>query len=179
MTRKKTPHASNCERHRLLSKKLQLQFDRLLCKKKKQYCKGLLLQIEQCNTKDPVKFWKYVQNLGPCKKETIPWVIEDEGQLITDRTQVLDKWSESFKNLYQIDELSFDNNFKEYMLQNSSNKESTGKLGVENLNRELSMQEVKDAIMQSKNNKSVGIDLVSNEILKNDNIIELMFTFLH
>ena len=53
---------------------VQKCFDKMLKKKKRSFCKGVLLQIEACNTRDPNSFWEYIKKLGPkqSKENGIP-----------------------------------------------------------------------------------------------------------
>ena len=82
-------------------KRKQHKFDRLLKKKKHAYNKGLLFNMEACNNKDPNEFWNYMRKLGPSKCNDIPWEVEIDGKIKTDRETVLNKWTADFKKLYQ------------------------------------------------------------------------------
>ena len=56
------------------------------------------MNIENCVSSDPNKFWDFIKRLGPTKREEIPWKIELDGQVITDQDLVLKKWKEDYEN---------------------------------------------------------------------------------
>ena len=166
-----------CKAQWIKFKEARANFDKLLCKKKRQYCKGLLMEIDKCSTKDLNRFWNYVKQLGPNKKEQIPWEVQIDGNIVTDKSTVLQHWSDTFKSLYGVEEYVFDDKFKANKLASNSNITRNFK-GLANLNRELTKEEVRKAVDHSKNKKATGIDYISNEILKNDNVIELLYVLL-
>ena len=51
-------------KHSMFKSKQKL-FDKLLKRKKRDYCKGRMMEINDCLKHDPKAFWKYVKNLGP------------------------------------------------------------------------------------------------------------------
>ena len=70
----------------------QKRFDKLLIKKKRAYCRGLFIKIDKVCDKDPKEFWHYIKRLGPKKKSDIPWEVEVNGQIVTDKYEVLEQW---------------------------------------------------------------------------------------
>ena len=149
----------------------QKVFDCTLNKKKRSYSKGLLLQMEACNTNDPFKFWNYVKKLGPVKKhKQIPWEVEIEGIKVYDKQEILDKWKYEFEKLYQIDSTEFDNSFKENMLTEKCKENIT-----QDLNREITFREVEKVCLSAKNRKAVGIDKICNELVKCPEAITLLY----
>ena len=91
----------------------QNAFDKLLCKKKRAYHKGLMLEIERCNNKDPNAFWNFIKKLGPQKNNEIPWKVCMNNKIVTDREGVLNKWKEDYEKLYNVNNVTFDDAFKE------------------------------------------------------------------
>ena len=86
-------------------KRRRNNFDKSLKKQKRKYYKGLMIELEECNTKDPNKFWEYIKKLGPnTKANNIPWEVRIEGKVVQDKDAVLRTWKDSFKNLYKVDE---------------------------------------------------------------------------
>ena len=83
------------------------------------------------------------------------------------------KWKTEFEKLYSGSENSvFDNAVKAELLQS---KHSTALPEcATNLNRPINYQEVKDAVLQSKLQKACGIDKITNELLKSDEVVELL-----
>ena len=75
-----------------------------------------MLKIEECNNSNPHAFWHYIKRLGPTKKEEIPWEIEVDGEIVREKDKVLEKWMETFRDLYTCNEIEYDDNFKETLL---------------------------------------------------------------
>ena len=133
-----------------------------------------MLQLETLNSKNPNEFWNCIKNLGPRKVDKIPWAIEIEGDIVTDHKLVLEKWKSDFKNLYAVNENGFDDTFmKEVQKENSPTAQSSMDFNL--LNRDIEYEEVKQANDRAQNQKAVGIDMISNELLKNNTVIELLY----
>ena len=150
-----------------------------LKKKKQNYYSGQLLKIEQCLTDDPNKFWKYVKNLGPKSKQSIPMEVIVDGQIVTEESEVLQKWKSDFEQLYQANNTNmFDDNFRDSVLKELQSKMSAKCGSVDSnqdpLNRKISRDELKTVIDKTKNNKAVGLDEISNELLKHELIQQLL-----
>ena len=62
---KKKESNKSIEKAKVEFKKYQKNFDKLLKCKKREYDSELLLEIEECVTSNPTKFWSYINNLGP------------------------------------------------------------------------------------------------------------------
>ena len=157
-------------------KEARRKFDKLLKKTRKDYCKGLMLDIEVCNTKDPNRFWQFIKKLGPSKhREPIPWEVKTDQIQSTDKETVLRVWRDSFKNLYEMQDADFD-----FQFQTNKLKENNVLLSIvnEDLNYDITSEEVEKAVCGSKNRKAVGCDLVPNELLKDKSVISLVHGFL-
>ena len=96
---------------------------------------------------------------------------------ITGHDVILKYWTESFENLYKNDG-NYDNDFLAYkirkrdrLLQYSDKNE----LNNMAMNSAISLDEVRQAVLKAKTNKAVGIDRISNEILKNDSVINALY----
>ena len=94
--------------------------------------------------------------------------------MITNDKEVLKKWEDDYSKLYQPAEISdFDDSFKERkMFELDDMLQWDGSI---ELNKPITYQEVKRAVDSSKLKKAVGFDLVPNELLKNDQVIDLLF----
>ena len=153
----------------------QHKFDKLLKKRKRDYSKGLLLQIEECNTSDPTKFWNYVKKLGPNKKRDIPWEVEIDKVIVREKEAVLSAWRKTFENLYRSSLEKFDNSFKqERLLELNRLLQMDGPVDEE-LNKPITYLEVKTIVDASKRQKAVGVDGIPNELLKHTAVVELLF----
>ena len=153
----------------------QRSFDKLLKHKKCIYCKGLTLLIEECRTNDPNAFWSYIKKLGPVKKREIPWEVVVDGHSVTNKHDVLSKWKSDFESLYSDSCGNFDDNLlnevRSEKLQNLDNMSSDYML-----NRPIAYAEVKEVVSALKTKKAAGIDLITNELLTNDAVVELMYS---
>ena len=164
-------------------KSKQKTFDKTLKKKKVAHSRGSLLEIEQCNVNNPTAFWEHIKKLGPSpKRSEIPWEIEVDGQVRTDPELVLNKWKEAFESLYNID--SGTNN-EDFLSGKMERLNELMKANMEqfpddtiHLNRPLELSEIKKAIDKSKLKKAVGVDRISNELLKNTEVINLLYKLL-
>ena len=156
-------------------KEAQKKFDHLLRKKKRLYQWGRMLVIDKCSTKDPTAFWNYIKKLGPMKKEKIPWAVEIDGNISTNKETVLRKWECEYSRLYTVRGDLFDDNFKrERLLQN---ERVSIELVDTGLNNPIELTEIETAIQQLKVNKATGLDMVPNELLKNTVVKDLLLSF--
>ena len=141
-------------------------FDKTLRRKKKQYARGLLLQIEECCMNNPHDFWNQIKKLGPNKRTEIPWKLEIEGEIITDCKKIIEIWGQSFENIYKIQSADFNEDFKKSILSEPVIPQT--ELDQALLNREITRTEIVQALGKSKNGKAVGCDLIPNELLRNN-----------
>ena len=79
------------------------KFDRTLRKYKRQYERGKVLELESVCTSNPREFWSHIKKLGPRKNCEIPMEVYDKDGCIEDNLEnVLYKWKEDFKSLYNV-----------------------------------------------------------------------------
>ena len=88
--------------------------------------------------------------------------------------------------MYEVNHKGFDDDFKSKQLDiHQAQREVNVPLNdvyhsnLNSLNKPFSLQEVEFAVSKSKNKKAVGIDKVSNELLKCDCIIVLLLEFFN
>ena len=154
-------------------KRVRHEFDKVLKKKKCAYRKGIMLSMEGCNTTNPNEFWDFVRKLGPTKKNDIPWEIEVNGEKITDKEVILEKWRTDYQHLYTVKHCGFDEKSKSDKLKELGTKISEG-TPHEELNLVPTYGEVQNTVNASKTKKSVGLDWISNELLKNATVVQLL-----
>lgn len=127
---------------------------RLMRRKKREYVKGLLEKAENDQrTNNTKEFFKSIKHF---RKGYIPntyGVKDKEGQILTQKTQVIDRWKEYFQELLNCE-------------QPTQNEEITEYHNVEPWVEEPSQKEVETAIKCLKNNKSPGEDAIASELLK-------------
>ncbi len=155
--------------------------------KERQKCKRQFWKKEQdrlldeCET-DPNKFWKSIGKIGISndRKPGIPMEVYDsEGNLTRNVEAVMRKWKDEFSSLFT---LSNESGFNEEFLKNVKQRvceceqimeylyEEHSNSGVEygNLNSDITADEVKKAVTQSKKGKAMGIDNIPSEVLQSD-----------
>ena len=69
------------------------------------YKRSVSDDIENMTTENPNDFWKKIKKLGPRKCSDIPVETYDQnGNIITNETCVLNQWKTDFENLYRNDD---------------------------------------------------------------------------
>ena len=105
-------------------------------------------QIESISDKDPKQFWEQIKKLGPQRNKQIPMqVYDDHGAVKCDRDEVLNKWKNDVKNLYNMPEdatSGFDEEFYAWAKQQKQGLENQPDFNTafSNLNIDLSMDEI-------------------------------------
>ncbi len=140
-------------------------FDRLLKSKKKLYSEKCLKELEDSVKQDPKSFWKAIKKLSR-KRQNIELAIEINSEKVTDINLVLEKWSTDFEKLYNDPPENFGNDSRQRLLNWAGCD-----IRHECLNAEIEISEIKNALKRCKNNKAVGPDLVSYEILRSEHLL--------
>ena len=96
-------------------------------------------------------------------------------QCLGGRLEVVLVNNDDFEGLYRLVTDGFDDNFKRKKLLEKPEVIT----GENNLNKLIEYQEVRKAVEQAKLNKAVGIDMISNEVLKNNTVIDLLFNLFN
>ena len=145
-------------------------FDREFRKAKRNYNRGNLLNLDEICTNDPNKFWESLKKLGPNRKTNIPLEIYENNEINCDLDTVLNKWKNDFSSLYNPNQAKTIGN--EFPVEDSQVEVTNSASGE--LNKDFSLNEVKTAVLNTKNNKACGVDKIPYEVLKFDNIIEIL-----
>ena len=151
-------------------KNCQNQFDRHYKKKKRKYLRDKCLEIENFNTDDPKEFWRQIKRLGPRNDKDIPLSVRlDDGSISCDIDDVIRKWENDYRNLYNpnTQTVDFDNDFKDEIVQQKHLLETDGPSLYPELNHDISRQEVEKVVNKLKSGKSVGVEGIPYEALKN------------
>ncbi|CAG2232002.1 unnamed protein product [Mytilus edulis] len=155
-------------------------FDTFNRKSKRRYQieqQNQLHYLEGHNTKD---FWKSIGKLGLAnerKTQRIYQVRTENGEITNDTDTVLERWKTEYESAFNsVDSC---NNYDDTFLADIKNKVRNENnyrkdIDVSGLNREISREEVKDAVYKAKLGKAIGIDEIPSEILRNDNCIDLL-----
>ncbi|CAC5401696.1 unnamed protein product [Mytilus coruscus] len=147
------------------------QFDRMNRKFKRRYQNNERQKLEDklysSNQRD---FWRSIGKVGICneRKSCIPnSVVNEDGTIETDKVNVLDRWKEDFRQLFNSDE----NN--DETIPHSEESQNVHR-DITELNEPITREEVITAVTRAKVRKATGID----DILKNDTAIELLYQIL-
>jgi hypothetical protein len=131
-------------------------------------------EIEQLKSKNPGDYWKKLYNYGKVhpSKEALPEIMKNkEGKLVNGYAS-LETWREAFCKLGQDDNLEiYDEQCKvviERKVRKIERSQTEEKRSEELmlLNRPIEKEEVRLAIQRLKNGKAVGIDGITNELLR-------------
>ena len=165
---------------RIEYKKRQNEFDKSIRTVKRNFNRGLSLQIDYLQTHNPQQFWREINKLGPRKAKDIPMEIRlENGECSSDLDVVLKKWGEDFANLYSGCSHTFDEAFLKEIVELKEVMETQMNSDSFNsnffLNATLSREEVQDAIDKCKMKKATGIDEISNEVLKSPRLFNVLF----
>lgn len=144
--------------------------------------------IEHFKIKNPREFWNAIKSIGPQRRvvQSIPWkAIDSNGDITTNKVNVLDIWRANYKCLFTIDYnqcTDFDLFISHEINCFVNNNNNIHVYDNDNIlmNGPILPQEIRRAINTAKLNKSVGIDGIPNEAIKNKfSIIYLEKLFNH
>ena len=147
-------------------------FDRLLWKKKWDHEQEMVNKITKVNITHPHEFWRMIKTLGLMEDKGIKMeMMREDGTLITDPAQVLGNWKSKYQDLLNS-ALSGDVAFKEKVMNELD-------INIEDLaeaeyNKEILVGEIEWALRKLKDGKAAGIDRITNEVLKQDAMLELL-----
>ena len=155
-------------------------FDKLLRQTERAYRRLQAVEIETMSTNNPTEFWNKIGKLGPKSDRTIPReFIDSEGNTVCNERDVLEKWRHDFKNLYNGgDNNEFDtvhyNRTKMHKILLENRMNDPLYLDNENLNYNITIEEVTTVIMKAKSRSACGYDEIPYTVLKNPPIIAIL-----
>ena len=158
-------NSNDCTKRSGLLSKFEFQrklFDTELKRRKHEYCRNINEKVEKIKTGNPKDFWNFINKFGPQRDNKIKLVMNRNGVVISNASSVIDNWYTKYKNLFfnpTADTLE-KSNVNDYNYDRNS---------------KIEMWKVKKAISQTKNNKGVGKDNISNEFLKLDGIDTVLY----
>ena len=145
------------------------------------------MEIEEINTENPIEFWKQINSLGPRKNNKIPVEVyaPDSSEKLYDTESVLNTWRSDFETLFNIPEnehVNFDSDFYDDIMSQVSNikrAELTNFDDSAEYNKPFDISEIDNICERLKLNKSVGPDMIPNEVLRHPNLRELLLNLLN
>jgi hypothetical protein len=154
----------------------QSKFDKSFRKAKQNYFRNQEREIESLVKIDGREMWRKIEKMGPpIKQKLIPEEVMVNGRVETNETIILTKWKTDFASLYsgEAPELvQFDELFLKCCKQFEPNPQSH--YNVSKLNGPIMKYEVIEATKQAKARKAVSVDLIPNEVLKNENTRDVL-----
>ena len=167
-------------------------FDKRIRQCERQYFAKQRKHISELQTRNPKEFWSEINKLGPRKSNTnIDSVYTSNGNITYNSQEILRKWKSDFSTLYNNSSGNYDDQFlleiqrltREWELefdqarQNSDSSVNDGS-NIE-LNRPITIEEVRRSISAAKTGRAVGIDNLPNEVLKSDTLIPVLKTLFN
>ena len=175
---RKWSKARGIDRTALKEERLRRQkdFDCEKQKAKRTYWRSMQEEMLRMQTTNPKEYWKYIGKLGVAqeRKQVIPWeVMQADGSISCDTGTVLEKWKADFHMLYNPclnGDTSADapNEQLDYPTWN-----------LHEIDCDISIQEIKQALRKAKDGKAIGFDGVPTEVLRNDNAISYLHTLFN
>lgn len=142
-------------------------FDKLYKREKRSYLYRIQSEILNEANHNQNEFWKTIGKVGIGVKKNIPMeVVLDDGSISSNKHVVLNKWKNSFSELFDsngdISDLDF------------NITDSIDDSGEPLFDDMITLFEVQKAVNMAKNNKASGIDAIPVEVLKNDTAISCL-----
>jgi hypothetical protein len=155
----------------------QNEFDKYYRKQKRKYFRNKCMDIENLNTRDPKEFWRQIKKLGPRSHKNIPQSVRlADGSITSDIDTVLHKWEHDYRDLYNpnMQTADFDNDFREHIVRQKVVLETESASLYPDLDFDISRMELKKVIDKLKSGKSVGVEGIPYEALKNFLSLDLL-----
>ena len=155
----------------------QHEFDKHVRIYRRRWERDQVGQLEKANTDNPTEFWEHIKRMGRKPKPTVPCeVYGEDGHVITDLESVMNTWANDFSSLFTPPpETMEEREHYEYIKAWNEQFERLDKIGpFREYNADFSLEEVRKAVFQSKNNKAAGVDGLVYELFKNDKSVELL-----
>ena len=108
------------------------------------------------------------------RKDTIPWEVLNDNEILRGKQPVLNKWRNDFADL-----LNHESQVQNEEQGTSSSEGSNPPLIDTGLENEITLQEVKKAMSKAKHGKAVGCDDIPTEVLDNDSAVQFLFSLFH
>ncbi|XP_053381944.1 uncharacterized protein LOC128549356 [Mercenaria mercenaria] len=157
-------------------------FDKTLRQTERSYKRTKAIEKETMTTNNPNEFWEKINKIGPRGDNTIPCeIIDDNGNVVRNEREVLDKWKRDFENLYNgTDNSEFDRLSVHY------HQSKVHKLLIENnmndplytsnilLNGNITFEEISKLVMNAKSRSACGFDEIPYFVLKCPPVIAIL-----
>ena len=160
-------------------KESQLYFDKKLRFYERSYNREKIEEFDDI-VRNPKQFWNKLKNLGPRNESSIPIAVRlPDNTFDTNINSVLERWKHDFSQLYKFDiqniQDSFYQNIKSEKGIFEENMRESSYVENDFINRDISYDEIENLVLKLKNKKASGIDCIQNEILKEKDVILILW----
>ena len=144
------------------------------------YKRSQAVHIEEMSTNNPTEFWKKINQLGPRKSKEIPMeIVDSEGNTMSDKNSVSERWRTDFKNLYNRDD---DGDFDDAHYHTCKIYKQLLEHRIEDplytpnneLNNNISIDEIRAIVMKAKTGSAYGYDRIPYDVLKFPPVIAVL-----
>ena len=154
-------------------------FDKQLRYYQRQYQKQQIDEIENMCVNNHRIMWEQIKRLGPRKKTKIPEIVRIGDILSDEPLIVLEEWKDTFSNLFNRMSDNYDQNFYHnalnYVERYEENAINIGERSERSkLDENITYEETVSVITKLKLKKSVGIDYIPNEIIKQPGLHKIL-----
>lgn len=151
-------------------------FDKLLRKEKRYYQlrqqQELFDLSKESNTRD---FWQKIGKLGIAKDRhnAIPMEVRlSDGKISKD----INTWKREYEHLYNTSDGEYNEEFLSFITQQVDNDlVNNADNNSDDLNADISYEDVKKAVYRAKLNKAAGLDQICAEFLRNNSCVDVIF----
>ena len=153
-------------------------FDTMHRRCKRRHQAEMQNQLIDKYTHDQNSFWKEIGNTGVAddRRHHIPWQVHTDNEVITDISEVLLQWEKDFSSILKDVPESFNESHYKNVMDLIEN-DAVPQLydgEVESLSSPITIDEVIAAVNRAKSGKTMGIDNIPTEVLKNRNAVILL-----
>ena len=141
---------------------------------KRQYWYRSQEELIRLSDTDSKQFWRKIGKIGigNQRQSNIPnEVTLDDGSIIDNSDIVLTKWKTCLQTLLNLNVDSNSDRIKNYSIKEN--------IVCNELDDEITINEVYKTVMGAKNGKSPGIDLIQAEVCKNQIVIYVLHTLFN
>ena len=142
--------------------------------------KSVANDIETMSSTNPNAFWNKIRKLGPRNNNNIPMeVLNEDGTILTTERDVLERWRTDFENLYNGSSGDdFDNDHFNFVKSEKHAREHHMESHMfecnDELNCDITGDEISDIVMRSKSSSACGLDEIPYSVLKYPIVIETL-----
>lgn len=151
----------------------QFAFDKELRNCRRRFAEICIANIDRLTNRNPKDFWSEINKLGPRQqRDLICEALDAEGNITRDVPTVMNYWTADFSSLYgTAPDGEFDEDFLSERVEDLAQGQNVDEGGGTELNRDITLLEVKRVVDKAKKGKATGVDCIPTEVLQNTTCI--------